>query len=65
MTLLADAGKTLLHLTKTLTLMQKAAPTTALSTNEKTAEAQRAQTHNSPLRLDLQQQAFIIFNLCT
>ena len=62
---LADAGKTALHLTKTLTLMQKAAPTTALSTNEKTAEAQRAQTHNSPLRLDLQQQAFIIFNLCT
>ena len=62
---LADAGKTPLHLTKTLTLMQKAAPTTARSTNEKTGAAQRAQTHTSPLQLDLQQPAFIIFNPCT
>lgn len=64
---LADAGKTPLHLTKTLkkTPMQKAAPTTARLTNEKTAAARRAQTHSSPLKLDLQQQAFTIFNPCT
>ena len=64
---LADAGKTPLHLTKTLkkTPMQKAAPTTARSTKEKTAAARRAQTHSSPLKLDLQQQAFTIFNPCT